>query len=68
MESGKDDPKTGDKLDPWPEENNVVTRDIFKGQERCTIHELEAHAETRTLTTGTELLKKKNQFQRMNVI
>lgn len=57
------------KLDEYHQDNNIVTREIKNlGEEIVTIHELEEHAETRTLTSGTELLKASNQWQRMSII
>jgi len=51
------------KLDEYHQDNNIVTREIKNlGEEIVTIHELEEHAETRTLTSGTELLKTSNQW------
>lgn len=68
LENGKE-VVTMHKLDEYHQDNNIVTREIKNlGDEIVTIHELEEHAETRTLTSGTELLKASNQWQRMNII
>jgi spermidine synthase len=52
----------------YKQENDVITHERKNGVETVSIHELEAHADTKTITSGRELLRASNQFQRMSVI